>query len=409
MAETLFLRMPVNDQPASWLLVDTLGNRVGRAQHGALADAAEPARGRHVTVLVPGAMVSLLYASIPTRNRQKVLQAVPFALEDRLAEDIESLHFALGERDEHGYTVAVLKRSHVSEWLAQLSAAGITPDELVPEMLALPVQEATLQLALDAGQVLTRLPDGSGFCADLAMAPLLIERQLTGLRVTVACDKAIVHAPEQDATDSLVPALEALQLEVQSAPLNDGLLPLFAAALHNRPGLNLLQGEFARHQGMGEHWQRWRLAIGLLIAFCVIGITQQGVAYFQLRHQASQLDAQVLAQFHKALPDIHRVVDPRAQIQQRLNRLSGSSDSSGPLPMLMSLGIALQANSKVQLSGFSYHAGTLQVQVQADQIQALDDLKNALQQAGKFNVNLDSVNSSNGQATGRLTLTGSTP
>lgn len=409
MAETLFLRMPVDDHPASWLLVDTLGNRVGRVQRGALADAAAQALGRHVCVLVPGAKVSLLHASIPTRNLQKVLQAVPFALEDRLAEDVENLHFALGKRDEEGYTIAVLRRAHVTHWLEQLAAAGLEADELIPDTLALPVQEASLNLALDAGEVLVRLPDGGAFSAELALAPMLIERHLTRLRNNGLCDKAILHTVEGADSDAFALALEALGLEVQRAPLNDGLLPVFAITLHNETGLNLLQGEFARHKGMGEHWQRWRLAIGLLIAFCVVGILQQGVAYLQLRHQAAQLDAQVSEQFHKALPDVHRLVNPRVQMQQRLAQLSGGNESNGPLPMLLALGTSLQANSAVQLSGFTYHSGSLQVQVEADQIQALDDLKSALQQAGKFNVNLDSVNSSDGKATGRLTMTGSTP
>ncbi|MGH8370089.1 MAG: type II secretion system protein GspL [Gammaproteobacteria bacterium] len=407
MAETLFLRMPVGDDPASWLLVDALGNRIGRVQQGTLTEAGAQARGRHVCVLVPGARVSLLYASIPTRNLQKVLQAAPFALEDRLAEDIETLHFALGERDEQGYTVAALRRTHVTQWLEQLAAAGLVADELVPDMLALPTQAATLNLALEAEEVMVRFPDGTAFSIEAALAPLLIERHLASLRDAGPCDKAIIHATEGTDAGSMATALEALQLEVQQVSLNDGLLPLFATALHARPALNLLQGEFGRRTGFGEHWQRWRFAAGLLIAFCVVGIAQQCLTYFQLRHQAAQLDAQVLEQFHKALPDVHRVVDPRQQVQQRLSQLSGGNDSDGPLPMLMTLGAALQANTTVQLSGFSYHSGSLQVQVQAGQIQALDDLKTSLQQAGRFNVNLDSVNSSNGQATGRLTLTSS--
>ncbi|MGH8371174.1 MAG: type II secretion system protein GspL [Gammaproteobacteria bacterium] len=409
MAETLFLRMPVDDHPASWLLVDTLGNRVGRVQQGALTDAAAQARGRRVCVLVPGAKISLLHASIPTRNLQKVLQAVPFALEDRLAEDVETLHFALGKRDEQGYTVAALRRAHLTQWLEQLASAELDADELIPDMLALPVQETGLNFAMDAGEILVRLPDGGAFSVELALAPLLIERHLIRLRDTGPCDKAILHAAEESDNDAFVQELEALGLEVQRAPLNDGLLPIFATTLHHEAGLNLLQGEFARHKGMGEHWQRWRFAVGLLIAFCVIGVIQQSVSYLSLRHQAAQLDTQVAEQFHKALPDVHRLVNPRAQMEQRLNQLSGGNDNNGPLAMLTVLGAALQANSNVQLSGFTYHSGSLQVQVQANQIQALDDLKTALQQASKFNVNLDSVNSSDGQATGRLTMTGATP
>lgn len=410
MAETLYLRLPANDSPASWLLVDVLGNRIGRVQQGTLTDAAAQAHGRRLCVIVPGARISLFHVDIPTRNQQKVLQAVPFALEDRLAEDVELMHFALGARDEQGYRVAALKRTDITHWLEQLASADLEPDQLVPDMLALPVQNETLTAALDRGHILARFPDGSGFSAEESLAPLLAERFLAQVRATMTCDKAVIHAADPEAAASLMSAFGALELDVQTASLNDdSLLPLFAATLHQKPAINLLQGEFGRRKGMSEHWQRWRVAIVLLAVFCVAGIVQQGVAYFELRHQAAQLDAQVLEEFHKALPDVHRVVDPRAQMQQRLSQLSGGNDSNGPLAMLMSLGTALQANSTVQLTGFSYHSGTLQVQVQADQIQALDNLKNALQEDGHFNVNLDSVNSNSGQASGRLTLTGNSP
>ncbi|HET7922784.1 MAG TPA: type II secretion system protein GspL, partial [Gammaproteobacteria bacterium] len=138
MAETLFLHLPAADQAVGWLPVDTLGNRIGRVQQGGLTDAAAAARGRRLRVLVPGVHISLLRTSVPTRNPQKLLQAVPFALEDLLAEDIESLHFAIGPRDADGCSVAVLQRARLEQWLQQLADAGLKADELIPDMLALP-------------------------------------------------------------------------------------------------------------------------------------------------------------------------------------------------------------------------------------------------------------------------------
>lgn len=408
MAEILFLRLAADGQPASWLTVDAHGNRIGRVQYGAPGDAAGQAHGRRVRMLVPGTMLSLLHASVPTRNPQKVLQAIPFALEDRLAEDIEQLHFALGTRDVQGYRVAVLRRAQLASWLETLAGVGIVADELLPDILALPTHDAALSIGLEADTLSVRAADGTAFSTDLASAPLLIERHLVRLRNTQVYNKAVIHAVDESAASPLVPLLEAMQLDVQIITHQDGLLPLFAATLRNQPSLNLLQGTFARHTGISEHWPRWRLTAGLLLAFCVAGITQQTTAYIQLQRQASQLDAEVLNEFHKALPDVHRVVDPRAQMQQRLNQISGGSDQ-GPLPMLAVLSSALQTNNAVQLSGFDFHADSLQVAVEANRIDALDDLKTALQQAGNFSVSLDSVNSSNGQASGRLTLTSTMP
>src|SRR5690348_12820463 len=98
MAESLFLQLPRADGTARWLLVDALGNRIGFVQKGSLADAAAQAQGRRLTVLAPGEHVTLLFADIPSSSPQKVLQAAPFMLEDRLAEDVDTLHFAAGLR-----------------------------------------------------------------------------------------------------------------------------------------------------------------------------------------------------------------------------------------------------------------------------------------------------------------------
>ena len=52
-------------------------------------------RGRKVVLLLKSNEVVLTTAVIPSKNRKQLLQAIPYALEDTLAEDIENLHFAV--------------------------------------------------------------------------------------------------------------------------------------------------------------------------------------------------------------------------------------------------------------------------------------------------------------------------
>lgn len=72
--------------------------------------------------------------------------------------------------------------------------------------------------------------------------------------------------------------------------------------------------------------------------------------------------------------------------------------------MLMAVGAALQSQSNVQLQSFSYHDGSLRLQVQAGSIDALDAMKSLLAKNSAFHVDMDSISSSAGQTTGRLTL-----
>ena len=69
MTETLLLRMPDADRPASWLVVDAFGNRMGQAQTGTLMEAAPLATGRRLRVCVPGSAVMLQIGRASWRER----------------------------------------------------------------------------------------------------------------------------------------------------------------------------------------------------------------------------------------------------------------------------------------------------------------------------------------------------
>jgi general secretion pathway protein L len=90
MAETLVLRIDSADAgQGSWVATDEQGRRIGAPGAGPLADAVTAASGRRLVVLVPAVDVLLTSVSLPVRGAAKILRALPFALEEQIAEDIE--------------------------------------------------------------------------------------------------------------------------------------------------------------------------------------------------------------------------------------------------------------------------------------------------------------------------------
>ena len=99
MTETLVIRLRASDEaPASWLIVDGTGARSGPVHSGPVADALSLAQGRRTVIILPAAEATLAAPELPVRGGARIAQAVPFALEEQLASDLDTVHFAVGTR-----------------------------------------------------------------------------------------------------------------------------------------------------------------------------------------------------------------------------------------------------------------------------------------------------------------------
>jgi len=138
---------------------------------GTLAEAATVCEASRVIVLVPGVDVLLTSVAVPTRRRQRIAAAVPYLLEDQLAADVDRVHFALGESNNRGkISVAVVSSARMEEWLSRLQEYGIRPDQMFPDVLALPYQTGQWTVMLDDDTVLVRSDRQGGFEIELDSA-----------------------------------------------------------------------------------------------------------------------------------------------------------------------------------------------------------------------------------------------
>ncbi|RYE04288.1 MAG: general secretion pathway protein GspL [Sphingomonadales bacterium] len=110
------------------------------------------------TILVPTEQVRLLEVDLPLANRAKRLAALPFAIEDRIAEPVESVHIALGDEVEpKQYLVGVVSHVVMARWVAIAEAAGLGHAAIVPDVLSVPVSAKDVWNAHFAGgRVLVR-------------------------------------------------------------------------------------------------------------------------------------------------------------------------------------------------------------------------------------------------------------
>jgi general secretion pathway protein L len=117
-----------------------------------------------------------------------------------------------------------------------------------------------------------------------------------------------------------------------------------------------------------------------------------GVDYYRLSRERDQLNAQIEETFRKALPETKRIVNPRVQMQQQLDSLQRRAGAGGGFLSLLGLsGSVLKGMQGVEISAATFRAGRLDVDLTVANLQLLDQLKQALMQPGKLDVEIQTA------------------
>jgi general secretion pathway protein L len=402
MTETLVIRLRASDgAPASWLLVDSNGAASGEVQNGPLEDALGLSQGRRTCLILPASDVTLARPDLPpVRGAARIAQAVPFALEEQLAADLENLHFAVGARDADSSAtpVAIIARATLERWRANCDAAGIRPDAAYTESSLVPSTPNGLVLVLDEDTLHVNRATQPCYALDARPLPLALDLALgepaeTGEHVDFYVSPA-AYETQQEAIEGLRARTATLQVRL----LPDGLLPLLAAQLPVAKPINLLQGVYAAPSSFGSQLKQWRLPAALAAATLLTFAGAQGLKLWQLNKAEKQLDAQIAATFKQILPG-QPVVDPRAQIQGVIARAGAGNDALLPAISLLAQAIAQAPATRVE--GMSYRAGVLELRVLAPNVEALDGIKQTMGRDGA-KVELQSANPRDQLVEGRL-------
>lgn len=382
---------PESDPSVYWWSGDGSGHVENLAQLPAAV------RSAPVQVWTPAADTLLTQAKIPTRSRARILQALPYALEDQLLDEPEALHFAYVREAEGALAVAVTQRSRLNIWLEILKGAGIRPATLCPANLALPLQARAWSAAFVDGELWVRRSAYSGFvtlAATAAAPPLLVAAFKEAAAQGHAPDSLVVYgAPPDFSAESWS---SALQVPVVAETVDFWLVA-------TPPTLNLLQADFGHAAHLRQLARPLRPAIAMLAIWLVVTLAIDVAEWIRLRSSYRDYTAQMRTVFQQSFPEVKTVLDPAAQMQRQLEALQ--TRGGGPadlLPLLTQIAPTLKAQeANVKLHGLKYTERSLTIELALPNYQALDAMKNALQ-AANLDVEVLAANGRGNEVDGRL-------
>lgn len=421
MKKTLVFRIPSAELNAVTPIVwHVFGDNV-LLQSGttALAELAEAVRERFDTGetlgLIPGELVLLASVRIPSQQMRQIKQALPYMVEELIAEDIEDVHLALPDfkLEQNGaMPVAVVRHHLLIDWLDQLYQHGIKPDWLCPDSLAVPWRLHSRSFFVSGERVIFRSERFGAqvfFQTQTAAYLQLLRRQFAVDELGAVPRYSVGSGVESAAAARALQQAIAAEfgVEVDLAEYTESSDEVLAAeALRERSALkgtsaliNLLQGGYAvQRQGDGAQWLRTiKFAAAALAIY--IGVTAASGMWYSWRARA--LEQQTLSFYHELFPQERRVVSPKKQM---LAHMGGSAVTISPLPLLTKTALGLR-NNTMQLDELRYSQQNddLQLQLRTPTLESLDKIKQQLSGVG-LQVDITSAAQRGQETLGRLHL-----
>jgi general secretion pathway protein L len=388
MSESLIIHLRDGASP-QWLVCNFAGEILVQAVSGTLEQATAMAVGRRVVAIVPSGDVLVTDSDAPAKGAAKLAQVIPYALEERVADEIENLHFAIGERDAGSgrVPVVIVKREKLEGWLAELRAAGLVPHAIYPESTLLPAMPGQLIALLDNDALTLRNADGAPFVmpalslADafemaLAAQPAPIEGlepTMPGLLLYAGHDEWQAH---QDEVDALRDRFTGVKVQLLPA----GPIAVLAPAAAAGDAVNLMQGPYAVSSPLELSWRAWRVAAVLAGALLLLHVGGRYFELSRLQKDEATLDAGIQDAFRAAMPGQQNATNARRRVELRLAEVK-SGGGGTLLPVLSAIANARTAAPSATIEVITFREGTVDLRITAPDAASLDAIGQQLRSA----------------------------
>ncbi|MGI1946044.1 type II secretion system protein GspL [Shewanella glacialipiscicola] len=392
MSERLFIRLGrTAEQACSWLVWSEQEQEI--IASGELANAqglstlTERAGNRPVDVLVPAAAMTLTSVHLPEKGQRQALKALPFMLEEALAEDVDAMHFTVGPRDGDALSVVAVAHEQMQMWLSCLTEAGLKVKRIVPDCLALPLQECQWAAMRMGNELLLRTGLATGQSLPLPWLPIALE-QLKPAKGEVSVASY---------TDM---QLEGVELKPQ--PLELPMLVLARGILH--APVNLLNGVYTPKREYSKQLMMWKSAAIVIVIACVLALVNKGLNIHQINAQVADLKAQSESIYQQVVPGNSRIVNLRSQMDSQLRALQGQGSGAEFFTMLEGLQDAFKQVPELKPNSLRFESARneIRMQVTAKDYAQIEKFKDIV--GRHFQMEGGTMNSGENQVTSTLTL-----
>lgn len=396
--------------PCQWLLRDDGGHTLARGEsttegiedaiHAAPGAASVLADPENIVVLVPGAEVTWLSRTVPGRRVSQIRRALPFAVEEALTQDVETMHIA------HGPIVrgqpircALVDRQLIADWLVRLHDGNLQPGYMVPDACLLPCGEGSASVLFDGGEVLVRTPDHIA-SVEASTLPHILESIRASFGETEAPLRIELIGGQLSDGEA-----DAGDFSVRETPLGGTVLDFFASQWEvNGSEINLLQGPFEPSERKDASRSGWRSVTALAALWLILTLAVLITEGFVADSRANVLEAESTDLYRSIYPNERRVPNAYAQMRAKLRQSDGGQVAFHLLLGQLASG-TIQENAEISVRSLTFNdsRGELTSELWLPDYAQIDRLKRELEGRG-LSVDISSAEERNDVVRARLRI-----
>lgn len=370
------------DLGVEWLIKENDGSvrGTGVTDYRGLADIADPniewlKDPDNTVVFLPSQFVLMVTCEVPGRSTAQIRRALPFAVEEFVATDIELMHIAHGGI-KAGAPVRcnIVAHETVANWLACFKSLGVNPGYFVADSQVLPTDNNSASVLFEGNTALVAAQDQAAI-----VDPDNLVFALNSLDVSrIVVINGELSTLDQGQLDN--------QPEITHVALSQhGVLDYLADQFHGPGYINLLQGIYTPIRPKSAHSGKWQgvaalAAIWVVVAF--VGMVAQG---WWASTQAERLQQDSFAFYKDAFPQESQpnTVDQlRRRMRAKLGQSNGSDNSNTFVGLTAQFANVMTSSGRVDSLSYTEQREELTVEVLLDGYEELESLKDKLAKAG---------------------------
>ncbi len=295
----------------------------------------------------------LLELAIPWLPERKARVAIPYALEDKLAQPVEEVHFAFDKLryQNNQYLIAAISKQRMHDVIQLLKDHRINFDAITIDWFALNSDEVAIS---DSDLMINKSEFKGQLSGELAKSYL---NKLTSDTIYSFNDSQIQSPIPSKAEEMLSTVWIAKRLLV------------------TKP-MNFCQGDM--QQGTDSKWIKngYLIAAGLCCTWLVSLLVVDGFTLYRLNKQTQIIDQQIEVIYREFFPDAKQIISPKFRISQLLG--NNSSDNQAHFWYVLNQFSHAMKNSKIDIEQLRYQNKKLSVTLISPDFAKLQDIENQL-------------------------------